>query len=50
MSVDHVSVVFVARVDCRLFYYSTKTDSWGRSLKVTAPAETKPPVVALAPR
>ena len=29
--------VFVARLDRRLFYYSSKTDSWGRSLKVTAP-------------
>ena len=32
------------------FYYSSKTDSWGRSLKVTAPAETNPPAVALTPR
>ena len=37
-SVDSVYVVFVARVDRRIFfYYSSKTDSCGRSLKVTAP-------------
>ena len=27
-SVDRVSVVFVARVDRRILYYSSKTDSW----------------------
>ena len=27
-SVDRVSVVFVARVDRRMFYYSPKTNSW----------------------
>ena len=29
-SVDRVSVVFVARVDHRIFYYSPKTNSWWR--------------------
>ena len=27
-SVDHVYVVFVAHVDRRIVYYSSKTDSW----------------------
>ena len=30
--------VFVVRFDRRIFYYLSKTDSWGRSLKVTAPS------------
>ena len=40
------------RCTCRssdFFYYSSKTDLWGRSLKVTAPCLNKP-AVALAPR
>ena len=35
-SVDRVYVVFGARVDLGFFYYSSKTDSLGRSLEVTA--------------